>query len=149
MRIQNLRVANWDVWCQTMEPSIAEELTKENWICMIIDVGTLDSADQRTVANLAVLKYLWEAKNPKRPVLLVLDEAHNTCPQQLTNQMEEISTDYITRIAGEGLKYGLRLLLISQRPDKIHPSVLTQCENLVLMRVNSQADLQTLAHVFS
>jgi len=149
MRMRNLRVADWEVWCKTEEPSIAQEFVNDKWRSMVIDIGTLPSADQRAVTALAVLNYVWSTKNPKKPVLLVLDEAHNICPSDPTSQMQQIATDYIVRIAGEGLKYGLRLLLVSQRPAKIHASVLTQCENLVLMRMTSQADLEWLTQIFS
>lgn len=149
MRLQNLRVADWDVWCKTQEPSMAETLSQKGWRCAEVDVGTLPSSDQRMVAAIAVLNYVWKTKNPKKPVLLVLDEAHNICPQEPVNQLQEIATDYIIRIAGEGLKYGLRLLLVSQRPAKIHASILTQCENLILMRMNSRADVESLAYTFS
>jgi DNA helicase HerA-like ATPase len=134
---------------QNREPSIADSLKETNWRCMVIDVGTLTSSDQKTVATIAVLNQLWQAKDPKKPVLLVIDEAHNICPQQSTSRLQEIATQYIVEIAGEGLKYGLRLLLVSQRPAKIHASVLTQCDNLVLMRMTSTADVETLAQAFS
>ncbi len=149
MRIQNLRVADWVVWCQTQEPSMAETLKQEGWRCTVIDVGSLPSPDERAISAIAVLNYLWKAKDPKKPVLLVIDEAHNICPQEPATQIQEIATDYIVRIAGEGLKYGLRLLLVSQRPTKIHASVLTQCENLVLMRMNSITDIESLSQTFS
>jgi DNA helicase HerA-like ATPase len=149
MRIQNLRVADWPVWCQTEEPSMAEILRQENWRGAVVDVGSLPSPDERAVSAIAVLNYLWKAKDLKKPVLLVIDEAHNICPQEPANQIQEIATDYIVRIAGEGLKYGLRLLLVSQRPAKIHASVLTQCENLVLMRMTSRADIESLSQTFS
>lgn len=149
MRIQNLSVADWEVWCRTEEPSITQELMRDDWRFMVVDVGTLASAEQRAVVNLAVLNYLWKKRNREFPVLLVLDEAHNICPFEPSTPMEEIATDYVIRIAGEGIKYGLRLLLASQRPAKIHPNVLTQCENLVLMRMNSKADLEGLSPIFS
>lgn len=149
LRIQNLAVSDWDVWCKTEEPSITQELMKNDWRFMVVDVGTLVSAEQRAVANLAVLNYLWKTKDREKPVLLVLDEAHNICPSQPSTPMEEIATDYVIRIAGEGIKYGLRLLLATQRPAKIHPNVLTQFENLVLMRMNSKADLEGLSPIFS
>jgi DNA helicase HerA-like ATPase len=151
-RIQNLRVADWRVWCQTdetAEPSMPEILRQENWRGAVVDVGSLPSPDERAVSAIAVLNYLWKAKDPKKPVLLVIDEAHNICPQEPANPIQEIATDYIVRIAGEGLKYGLRLLLVSQRPAKIHASVLTQCENLVLMRMTSRADIESLSQTFS
>jgi DNA helicase HerA-like ATPase len=54
----------------------------------------------------------------------------------------------LIQIAAEGRKYGLWLLLSTQRPSKIHPQVLSQCDNLVLMRMNSPADIAELADVF-
>ena len=45
------------------------------------------------------------------------------------------------RIAAEGRKFGLYLLVSTQRPQKVHPNVVSQCDNLVLMRLNSAADL--------
>ncbi len=53
------------------------------------------------------------------------------------------------RIAGEGRKFGIYLLLSTQRPQKLHPNVLSQCDNLVLMRMNSLADIEHLAATFS
>jgi hypothetical protein len=52
-------------------------------------------------------------------------------------------------MAGEGRKYGLYLLLASQRPWKIHPNALSQCENLILMHMNSNTDLKQLAEILS
>lgn len=48
------------------------------------------------------------------------------------------------QIAAEGRKYGIWLLLSTQRPSKVHPQVLSQCDNLVLMRMNSPRDLADL-----
>jgi DNA helicase HerA-like ATPase len=51
--------------------------------------------------------------------------------------------------AAEGRKFGLHLLVSRQRPLKVHDNVLSQCDNLVLMRMNSPADLAYLAESFS
>ena len=53
------------------------------------------------------------------------------------------------RIAAEGRKFGLYLLTSTQRPQKVHPNVVSQCDNLVLMRMNSAADLAYAREVFS
>jgi DNA helicase HerA-like ATPase len=53
------------------------------------------------------------------------------------------------QIAGEGRKYGLYLLVSTQRPHKVHENVVSQCDNLVLMRMNSRADLADLSRTFS
>jgi DNA helicase HerA-like ATPase len=96
-----------------------------------------------------VLNYFWQERNKRQPVLLVIDEAHNICPQEPVDEMQAISTDAVIRIAGEGRKFGLYLLLATQRPSKIHSNVLSQCDNLILMRMNSTSDLAHLASVLS
>ena len=53
------------------------------------------------------------------------------------------------RIAGEGRKFGLYLLVATQRPQKVHENVVSQCDNLALMRMNSLADLAYVGEVFS
>ena len=63
--------------------------------------------------------------------------------------MTAIATDYAVRIAGEGRKFGLYLLVSTQRPQKVHENVLSQCDNLLLMRMNSLADLGFVSEVFS
>jgi DNA helicase HerA-like ATPase len=97
----------------------------------------------------AVLGSLWRARHRPRPLLLVIDEAHNVCPGEPASGLAAMATEYAVRIAGEGRKYGLYLLLASQRPQKLHPNVVSQCDNLVLMRMSSSADLAYLAEVFS
>ena len=54
----------------------------------------------------------------------------------------------VVQLANEGRKYGIWLLLCSQRPSRIHESVLAQCDNLALMRMNSPGDLNQLEKVF-
>ena len=49
------------------------------------------------------------------------------------------------QIAAEGRKYGLWLLLSTQRPSKVHINALSQCDNLALMRMSSPKDLAELA----
>jgi DNA helicase HerA-like ATPase len=52
-------------------------------------------------------------------------------------------------IAGEGRKFGLHLFIATQRPSKVHPNVVSQCDNLILMRMNGAGDVQDLATLFS
>ena len=80
---------------------------------------------------------------------IVIDEAHNVCPPDARTRLERAVTDLTLWIAGEGRKYGIYLLLSTQRPQKIHRNVLSQCDNLLLMRVNSVNDLDELATIFS
>ncbi|MFN2320000.1 MAG: ATP-binding protein [Dermatophilaceae bacterium] len=89
-----------------------------------------------------------DAPGRPRPVLIVLDEAHSFCPPTAETLLAVAVRDRLIQIAAEERKYGLWLLLSTQRPSKIHPGVLTQCDNLTLMRMNAPADLEDLADVF-
>ena len=79
----------------------------------------------------------------------MIDEAHNVCPAEPEDPLTALATDTAVRIAAEGRKFGLYLLTSTQRPQKAHPNVVSQCDNLVLMRMNSAADLAYLRDVFS
>jgi DNA helicase HerA-like ATPase len=81
-------------------------------------------------------------------VLIVIDEAHSICPPDPVTPVEQVLTERVVQIAAEGRKYGLWLLLSTQRPTKIHPNALTQCDNLGLMRMSSPRDLAELSGLF-
>jgi DNA helicase HerA-like ATPase len=96
-----------------------------------------------------VLGELWERRARREPVLIVVDEAHNICPARPDDPLTEIATEHAVRIAGEGRKFGLYLFVSTQRPQKVHENVLSQCDNLLLMRMNSLPDLGFVGDAFS
>ena len=149
LRIENLGIADWEVWSPPGEPSLLDALRQDDWRGLVLDIGTLGSSIEKSVVANATLTHLWQQRNRRQPLLIVIDEAHNLCPREPANDMQAISTEAVIRIAGEGRKFGLYLLLASQRPNKIHNNVLSQCENLLLMRMNSHADLAHLASILS
>ena len=71
-------------------------------------------------------------------MLVVIDEAHNVCPAEPEDRLGALATEHAVRIAAEGRKFGLYLLVSTQRPQKVHANVVTQCDNVVLMRLNSR-----------
>ena len=79
----------------------------------------------------------------------MIAEAHNVCPPDPTDPLTAIATERGIQIAGEGRKFGLHLVVATQRPMKVHENVLSQCDNLILMRMNSAGDLARLAELFS
>jgi DNA helicase HerA-like ATPase len=95
-----------------------------------------------------VVERLWAERASRRPTLLVIDEAHNLCPAVPESPLQKLLSDRLVQIAAEGRKYGLWLLLSTQRPSKVHPQALSQCDNLVLMRMNSPSDLAELGEFF-
>jgi DNA helicase HerA-like ATPase len=82
-------------------------------------------------------------------VAIVIDEAHNVCPALPEDPLTALATEDAIRIAGEGRKFGLYLIVVTQRPVKVHENVVSQCDNLVLMRMNSAADLARVSEIFS
>jgi hypothetical protein len=75
------------------------------------------------------------------PTFIVVDEAHNLIPLQPRTHAEKGLLEQFRRIAAEGRKFGLFLVLVSQRPDKLDPLVVSECENRAVMRIGSETVL--------
>lgn len=71
------------------------------------------------------------------PLFIVLDEAHNFLSLSADDPWRLAITDKVSRIVAEGRKYGLFLILSTQRPSKVPNSILIECENVCLLRLNS------------
>ncbi|MFK0241978.1 ATP-binding protein [Microbacterium sp. NPDC090281] len=145
-RIENLQVLEWNVWSRGAVSVV--DVVDERPRATVLDLGGFEHPAEPKVAALAVLEHLWARREERRPVLIVIDEAHNLCSPNPETAVERALTEQLVQIAAEGRKFGLWLLLSTQRPTKIHPNVLSQCDNLALMRVNAPRDLAELADVF-
>ena len=77
------------------------------------------------------------------PRFVVLDETHNLIPAEPKSVAADILRDDFRRIAAEGRKFGLFLIFISQRPDKLDPLIFSECENKVVMRLALDAVVET------
>ena len=148
-RVRNLGVDRWGVWAQEQAGSVLEDLERDDWRCLVIDIGALGTPTEKTLVAQAVLSRLWERRFERRPLLVVIDEAHNVCPQLPEGELQFLATETTIRIAAEGRKFGLYLLLSTQRPQKVHENIVSQCDNLFLMRMNSVADVGHLTEMFS
>ena len=148
-RAKNLGLHRWGIWAGTERSSILPELGQDDVRCLVVDLGSLATREEQALASAAVLGELWRRREERRPMMIVIDEAHNVCPARPEDPLTAIATEYAVRIAGEGRKFGLYLLVSTQRPQKVHENVLSQCDNLLLMRMNSLADLGFVSEVFS
>jgi uncharacterized protein len=149
VRAANLGVLDWSIWARGRTGSLMEDLDQGVDRCVVVDLGSLDTREEQRVVAEAVLSTMWHRRARRQPVLIVIDEAHNVCPARPDYPVTALAVDHAVRIAAEGRKYGLYLLLSTQRPQKVHENVLSQCDNLVLMRMNSTADLAFVRSVFS
>ncbi len=148
MRMENLGVDPMAAWAKRSARSVAEVWEQDRPRAVIADTSGFEERRERIAVSVAVLEHLWANRQQRRPLLLVVDEAHDVCPAEPADPLQRLAVDQFTRIAGEGRKYGIHLLLASQRPDKLPENVLSQCDNLLLMRVNSAGDRAALASMF-
>ncbi len=80
-----------------------------------------------------------ETINNDIPLLLVYEEAHKYVPNSDLAKYKS-SKESIERIAKEGRKYGITLLLASQRPSEISETIFSQCNNFIAMRLTNPND---------
>lgn len=80
-----------------------------------------------------------EGINNDTPFLLVFEEAHKYVPKSDLIKYRA-SKKSIERIAKEGRKYGVTLLLSSQRPSEISETIFSQCNNFIAMRLTNPID---------
>jgi DNA helicase HerA-like ATPase len=149
LRANNLGVLDWSVWSRGQGRSVTDAVLDNDIRCLVVDLGSLDTPQEQRVIAQATLSALWRHRHRRQPVLVVIDEAHNVCPRQPADPVTRLAADTAALIAAEGRKFGLYLLVSTQRPQKVNEEVLTQCDNLLLMRMNSEADLAYLREVFS
>jgi len=76
------------------------------------------------------------------PVVLVLEEAQNYIRESRRTEEDSISKLVFERIAREGRKYGLGLVVASQRPSELSKTVLSQCNSFIVHRLQNPEDLR-------
>jgi len=148
-RATNLGVDRLDVWSRQDDVSLLDDVMDADTRCLVVDLGSLGTRVEQSLVAGTVLERLWSTRADRSPIAIVIDEAHNICPARPEDPLTALATEDAIRIAGEGRKFGLYLIVVTQRPQKVHENVLSQCDNLVLMRMNSTADLGHVAEVFS
>ena len=81
------------------------------------------------------------------PVMIVCEEAHNYIPQN-ENAAYRSSRKSLERVAKEGRKYGLSLMVVSQRPSEVSETIFAQCNNFVALRLTNDADQTYVRRLF-
>jgi DNA helicase HerA-like ATPase len=156
----------FDIWRGVGDDAqdIAEviALQSESPLAVVIDLLSVESEAERLALTARVLSTLWRSAREAHsealrdinepdgrvPTILVIDEAHNIVPARRTSPAAERLAADVVRIAAEGRKFGLFLLVVTQRPRKLDPSVLSECDGLFLMKMTNDGDLRYAAEVF-
>ena len=71
-----------------------------------------------------------------QPILIVLEEAHN----YLKAGENSIASRTVQKVAKEGRKYGVGLMLVTQRPSELDETVMSQCGTIIALRMNNNKD---------
>ncbi|MFI6871520.1 ATP-binding protein [Nocardia sp. NPDC050406] len=146
MRVENLGLPGWEVWARGDE-AVTDVVARRPDVT-VLDLGGFSTPEQHQVVALSLLDDLWARREERRPVLLVIDEAHNLASPRLDSPIAVAVRERLIQIAAEGRKFGLWLLLSTQRPSKVHPGIISQCDNLALMKMTSPVDLDELGTYF-
>lgn len=75
----------------------------------------------------------------RTPLLLVYEEAHRYIPKTESSKYRD-TRESVERIAKEGRKYGISEMIVTQRPSEVSTTVLSQCNNFVIMKLTNQDD---------
>lgn len=93
------------------------------------------------VARLAFSVQQWTPSDIRHPVAILCDEAHLYIPHKnAAGATDDISIQIFERIAKEGRKYGVSLVVVTQRPSEVNKTILSQCSNFVAMRLTNSDD---------
>jgi uncharacterized protein len=149
LRVRNLGIDRFALWARGEAGSVLDAVHDQEVRCVVVDVGSLPTREEQSLVAGAVLSDLWRRRQERNPILIVIDEAHNICPAEPPDGLTAMAAELAVRIAAEGRKFGLYLLVSTQRPQKIPENVLSQADNLVLMRLNSLADADFAQAAFS
>lgn len=90
----------------------------------------------------------WTDVSERHPIALFCDEAHLYLPVNAADIMDERGLKNFERIAKEGRKYGVSLVVISQRPADVSKTILSQCGNFIAMRLTNPEDQNVIRRLF-
>ena len=112
---------------------------------VVLNASALDDEQRDYMLKVVADELLWFAKHSTaigkpRPVVLVVEEAHLF----LSTSRETSSRKSIERLSREGRKFGVSLIIVSQRPRNIDTNTVSQIQNFVFMKLVQEADQQAI-----
>jgi uncharacterized protein len=133
-------------------PEVVRQFLGDGNPMRIVDLSGVPNevagAASAVIARTLFLVKVWQTavERERSPILLVCEEAHRYVPDRGEAQYEA-AQEAIRRIAKEGRKYGIGLLLISQRPSEVDATVLSQCNSWIVHRTTNESDRSHVAAV--
>jgi energy-coupling factor transporter ATP-binding protein EcfA2 len=118
------------------------ELQSETYVTVLDLSGLPSEVRTITVGILARLCFdyrYWDLDPENLPMALILEEAHTYIPEESESKYS-LCLERIEKIAKEGRKYGLSLIVVTQRPSNVSSTVLSQCGTFISLRLTSDLD---------
>ncbi len=132
----------------------ARIMGNDNYRIKVIDLSEVPS-DMLAIVIGIVTRLIYDiqfwmtpAKDEVRhPLVLVCDEAHIYMSNDMSKMkaIEKKSLEIFEKIAKEGRKYGIGLLIVSQRPAELNTTIMSQCNNIVSLKVTNDRDKSAVA----
>jgi DNA helicase HerA-like ATPase len=121
------------------EPPI-REMVSANQVTVVALSGVRERIQQFVVTSILRRVFDSRKKGETPPLILIVEEAHRFAPSR-----DQASSSPIMRtLAAEGRKFGVCLVVVSQRPNRLDSTVLSQCVTNIVMKVKNPADLNSI-----
>ncbi|MEI9918944.1 MAG: DUF87 domain-containing protein [Bacteroidota bacterium] len=140
---------------QTTKPDHEKLILDKPSQVTIIDMSLLPYEVLETVTGLIgrlILEFVSRFSEKERgtlPIVIALEEAQNYIPEKNRGDRESIAKKVFERIAREGRKYGISLLVSSQRPSELSKTVLSQCNSFIIHRLQNPEDQKYVRQLVS
>lgn len=111
--------------------------------CSIVNMKGVPP-DVQTVVVARLTKLLFDARKGGKvpPFLLIVEEAHNYCPERGFGNA--VSLPILRTVASEGRKFGMGLCIVSQRPAKVDKNIISQCNTNIILKITNPNDLKAI-----
>lgn len=154
------KTADTDLFTNFYKEQLAKEdveklATEKPSQVTIIDMSLLPFEVLETITGLIgrlILEFVSrfpESDRGKLPMVIALEEAQNYIPEKNRSDRESIAKKVFERIAREGRKYGISLLVSSQRPSELSKTVLSQCNSFIIHRLQNPEDQKYVRQLVS
>ena len=116
LRVRNLGIDRFTVWAPGETGSVLDAVHDQGTRCVVVDLGSLPTREEQSLVAGAVLGDLWRRRQERRPVLVVIDEAHNVCPADPPDRLVARAAEHAIRNRRRGPQ--VRALSRPRRPAR-------------------------------
>ena len=126
----------------SLDPTPIESLLQKGKAAIIDMRGVFPEHQDLIVSRVCNQLFELRKKEIVPPGMIVIEEAHNFIPERGFGKA--VSTPVLRNIASEGRKFGLGLMVISQRPARVDKNVISQCNTQIILKVTNPNDVNAI-----